>query len=270
MRVSIFACSFVFSVLAACSDGGKSNNNNNQRDPVTLEQYDANMAQWRCRMYIDCCEETQMLLGLQDQYADYESCLAGETGAIVADAQNTLTRELNEELITDAWYAHLDYYGTGCATVADVDHRAAYDDLMDRLYTGLAGENEECWSSDDCEAGLWCDYYSQRCAPLPLEDESCTETGCGVGLACVDGTCLESRAAGETCRDNLYAPCPDKHESLTCDLESNTCVLKYTVGSPCTTSRQCRSQLCGNDGLCVAGGPTMTNEEEWCMDWDPF
>lgn len=142
--------------------------------------------------------------------------------------------------------------------------------MMDRLYTGLLAVDEACVSSTECQPGLWCDYYTNKCAALPGVGEVCTSTGCVVGAVCIDGLCVEARSLGQTCHDNQYAACPDQYDSLICDAESNTCVLRSPVGAPCVSSRQCRSQLCGNEGVCIAGLTPTTNQEEWCMDEDPF
>ncbi len=270
--------------LIACSDGGggkanngfnnqNNSNNVNNRPALTLEQYDANMAQWRCRMFIDCCVDDQMLLGLHDEYNDYESCMAGETGAIVSDYEDNPNLVL-QEVVTEAWYAHLDYYGTGCEARPDAEHRAALWSAEDRLSTGLVGVGGACFNSLECADGLECAWENGTCVALPLEDEPCPDGKCGAGLVCniQNRTCVVALREGDPCNHDLGLPCLDPYDALTCDATTDRCVLKFTAGSPCQSHNECRSGVCNNaQDVCQ---PSDTGDyltyEEFCLDLDPY
>lgn len=138
---------------------------------------------------------------------------------------------------------------------------------MSSLFEGAITAGNGCEYSRECAPGLRCGD-GHTCEPLPEEDEACeVNDGCAAGLVCLvtTGTCVTARAVGDPCDWGLDVPCPDAHHTLTCDEETDLCVAQYEDGAACVSHNNCRTQTCGEDGLCVPDEPLPSVGEQFCQ-----
>lgn len=255
--------------LVACEDGG-TKHGPDEVDP-RLEAFAADLADWHCSMDEVCCTAGDARWAfLATTYESHEACVEAEKARLIdglAPANTTLRLDRLEAV----WEAHLAYYGTDCdSPPADRFVAGAYGDAVSGLFEGTFAAGVACEFSYECAPGLRCGDGGD-CEPLPGEDEACeVADGCAAGLVChvPTGTCVIARAVGDPCDWGLDVPCPDAHHTLTCDEETDLCVDQYEDGAACVSHNSCRSQVCGEDGLCVPGTARPSLAEQFCQGDD--
>ncbi|MCS6798606.1 MAG: hypothetical protein NZ898_08750 [Myxococcota bacterium] len=150
-----------------------------------------------------------------------------------------------------------------------------------------AGRGAACREDRDCNADLYCDGGSGRCAERPAVDEPCADevicapelacdspsggrcrlapvegqpcafgrfgpNRCGPGLTCVAGTCRTPPGEGEACgmTDDTFV-C---REGLGCAFgpSGSTCRPLAGEGAACESSQTCQAHLhCSREGRCA-------------------
>lgn len=106
------------------------------------------------------------------------------------------------------------------------------------------GQLGDSCSTYGCAQDLYCDTTTYQCAALPDYGQSCSQTGqCKKPYFCnysqSTPTCDQPASAGESCSST---PCDT---GLYCDSTTYTCRALLPDHSPCTSSSQCMSQVCG-------------------------
>lgn len=104
-----------------------------------------------------------------------------------------------------------------------------------------------------CNEGLYCAGSSTTtagtCTELPTTGEACTTACAAIGDRCSAGTCKPVGLLGETCASDsdcsFFYVCDD---TMKCAEEPED--PRMPNGSACTSSTDCQSRYCGNDGLC--------------------
>lgn len=160
----------------------------------------------------------------------------------------------------------------------------AYCDLETSLCTPLKAENEPCRVSDECGYGLACAgaIGARVCQPLPgpgepchadipCRDEGqycdgavCKQVGlqgapCSASFECSlyyrcdfsTGMCSKEPSLGESC--SLSGRCFE--EGAYCDSATLRCEPVKADGAPCSTSRECESEMCesvGDTPICTS------------------
>jgi len=263
-KITLFMFAVMFTT-ASCEDGA-GNNNNNETDPLLLA-YAENMAHWQCNMQLVCCAQGQKWSGLAASYEDYDTCFEAEKARLVTGMQIEGAVTLDTQRLADAWDAHQAYYGTDCDSPPDRTAEPALHEIVDQLWVGQLEAGAACTETVECPQDFKCDQTG-HCAALPGEGENCDALGCAAGSTChfPTGTCEAILAVGDACNWELDVPCLDRYNTLTCDEETDLCVAQYENGAACVSNNNCNSQICGEDGLCVAGTPPISVGEQFCQD----
>ncbi len=111
----------------------------------------------------------------------------------------------------------------------------------------------------DDERGVCCLYEQETCEDFGCDTGyECTERGCerlcgsevcDVGSVCVDDECVEP-CSGIECTNPACEEDDDCPDSLLCN--GKYCVPGLgALGDPCATPRDCNSEACSKDGICL-------------------
>jgi len=264
-KLSLFLSAWM--VLSLSCEDASEGNHVDEVDP-RLEEFAANLADWHCSMDAVCCTvEGERWALLATSYESFDACVAAEKERLIhgLEQENTV---LQLDRLTAIWEAHLAYYGTDCDSPPGVNLSASsFADVVTSLYEGQLAPGDTCEVSLECTAGHYCGAQD-TCVPLPQDDEACDVQGCAEGLMCLftSRTCVTVREVGDPCDWSLDVPCPDADHTLTCDSETDLCVPQYEAGAPCVSHNNCRSQNCGEDGLCASEDAPPSVGEQFCQE----
>ncbi len=222
-------------------------------DPVTFDEYAAQLPGALCAFYARCAPElaaTKCTEG--NRYSD--------TFRDVTDA----TLELERALIalgTVAYHADLAGQCLGGYATAPCQVQNPLGDVKLRppaecslAFEGLVAKNGSCWRDEECAspsefycAGSTCVGTGQargKCAARPGVDGACAPPECAPGLTCVRGYCpFVSCPSGGSCRETVTVQegesCGGQRvcaEGLACPQAAGICQKPAPVGSICDSS----------------------------------
>jgi hypothetical protein len=123
----------------------------------------------------------------------------------------------------------------------------------DNTCHAVVPEGASCDNQLACDQGLYCagvtSTTSGTCTKLPATGQPCTERCANIGDRCA-GTCIPVGLPGDSCTTasdcSFYYIC-----DATMHCADRPMDPAMPNGSMCTSSTQCTSHYCGNDGLCA-------------------
>ncbi|NMB74060.1 MAG: hypothetical protein GYA21_02890 [Myxococcales bacterium] len=161
------------------------------------------------------------------------------------------------------------YDGTQARTCLDqikalscLDISEVFDNELEAcqsVFTGLVTADADCYFSDECAAGLYCDESTSqcpgKCRAYAGSGASCVDSECDPAQAeCNGSVCVPLAGPGQPC-DNVSCA-----EGLNCDSSTSParCVAPGEEGSACASEDQCRNGLRCINQKCA--GPASAKE----------
>lgn len=130
------------------------------------------------------------------------------------------------------------------------------------ILAGSLGTAQKCTSDGSCQAGSWCDHFTETCAKICSSTSPCPQGGKCIQAVTVNSIAIPSlQICTANCDPITASPCGP---SVTCEFDTTTSVLAFdcfasglkTEGQACTASVDCNKGL-----VCRAATSTC---ERWC------